>query len=246
MSSKEDLKIQADNVTIVQGEKAKDYNVIVTSLDDAPLSNIPITIAFYNNDYSFERQTTTNEYGVASVPLYLGGDAWFVDVHFKGNEQYKPQVVTKEIIIEKFERLDSYITSENLVIDIDVPSMNTIYYTIYLKDSYDRPIANEPVNVVVEQTGVDAPQTYIDVVIRTGDDGKVEVPYLSHNEHVQVTTQYRGCTRFKPCINADIVKFEEVEPRNTIEFRLSKLSDLGVVGYDRIVIEYRFGNGYWD
>ena len=246
MSSKEDLKIQADNVTIVQGEKAKDYNVIVTSLDDAPLSNIPITIAFYNNDYSFERQTTTNEYGVASVPLYLSGDAWFVDVHFKGNEQYKPQVVTKEIIIEKFERLDSYITSENLVIDIDVLSMNTTYYTIYLKDSYDRPIANEPVNVVVKQTGVDNPQTYIDVVIRTGDDGKVEVPYLSHNENVQVTTQYRGCTRFKPCINADIVKFEEVEPRNTIEFRLSKLSDLGVVAYDRIVIEYRIGNGSWD
>ena len=160
MSSKEDLKIQADNVTIVQGEKAKDYNVIVTSLDDAPLSNIPITIAFYNNDYSFERQTTTNEYGVESVPLYSGGDAWFVDVHFKGNEQYKPQVVTKEIIIEKFERLDSFITSENLVIDIDVPSMSTTYYTIYLKDSYDRPIANEPVNVVVKQTGVDAPQTY--------------------------------------------------------------------------------------
>lgn len=246
MSSKEDLKIQADNVTIVQGEKAKDYNVIVTSLDDAPLSNIPITIAFYNNDYSFERQTTTNEYGVASVPLYLGGDAWFVDVHFKGNEQYKPQVVTKEIIIEKFERLDSYITSENLVIDIDVPSMNTTYYTIYLKDSYDRPIANEPVHVVVKQTGVDAPQTYIDVVIRTRDDGKVEVPYLSHNENVQVTTQYRGCTRFKPCINADIVKFEEVEPRNTIEFRVSKLSDLGVVDYDGILLEYRIGNGYWD
>lgn len=246
MSSKEDLKIQADNVTIVQGEKAKDYNVIVTSLDDAPLSNIPITIAFYNNDYSFERQTTTNEYGVASVPLYLGGDAWFVDVHFKGNEQYKPQVVTKEIIIEKFERLDSYITSENLVIDIDVPSMNTTYYTIYLKDSYDRPIANEPVNVVVEQTGVDNPQTYIDVVIRTGDDGKVKVPYLSHNENVQVTTQYRGCTRFKPCINADIVKFEEVEPRNTIEFRLCKLSDYGVVDYDRVAIEYKIGTGSWD
>lgn len=246
MSSKEDLKIQADNVTIVQGEKAKDYNVIVTSLDDAPLSNIPITIAFYNNDYSFERQTTTNEYGVASVPLYLGGDAWFVDVHFKGNEQYKPQVVTKEIIIEKFERLDSFITSENLVIDIDVPSMNTTYYTIYLKDSYDRPIANEPVNVIVEQTGVDNPQTYIDVVIRTGDDGKVKVPYLSHNENVQVTTQYRGCTRFKPCINADIVKFEEVEPRNTIEFRLCKLSDYGVVDHDRVAIEYKIGTGSWD
>ncbi len=246
MSSRLNLKIQADNVTIVQGEKAKDYNVIVTSLDDAPLSGVPVTIAFYNNDYSFERQTTTNEYGVASVPIYLSGDAWFVDVHFKGNEQYKPQLVTKEIIIEKFERLDSYITSENLVINVDEVQMNPTYYTIYLKDSYDRPIANEPVNIVVEQTGVDDPQTYIDVVIRTMDDGKVEVPYLSHNENVQVTTQYRGCTRFKPCINADIVEFEEVEPRNTIEFRLCKLSDYAVVTNDRIEIEYRIGNSSWD
>ena len=246
MSVREDLVIQTDDVTIVQGEKAKDYNVIVTSNDDAPLSGIPITIAFYNNDYSFERKTVTNEYGVASVPIYLSGDAWFVDVHFKGNDTYKPQLVTKEIIIEKFERLDSYITSENLVINVDEVQMNTTYYTITLKDVYDRPIINEPVNIVVEQTGVDDPQTYIDVVIRTGADGKVEVPYLSHNENVQVTTQYRGCTRFKPCINADIVTFEEVEPRNTIEFQLCKLSDYASVINDSIAIEYRIGNGSWD
>ena len=95
MSVREDLVIQADNVTIVQGEKAKDYNVIITSTDGTLLSGIPITIAFYNNDYSFEREATTNQYGVASVPIYLSGDAWFVDVHFKGNEQYKPQQCIK-------------------------------------------------------------------------------------------------------------------------------------------------------
>lgn len=246
MSSKEDLKIQADDITIVQGEKAKDYNVIVTSTDDAPLSGIPITIAFYNNDYSFERQTTTNEYGVASVPLYLSGDAWFVDVHFKGNEQYKPQLVTKEIIIEKFERLDSYITSENLVINIDEQSMDGTYYTITLRDSYDRPITNEPVTIEVEQTGVDEPQTYVYMTIRTDDNGVIVVPFLSHDENVKITTIYGGCTRFKPCLNADIVAFAEVEPRNTIEFRLCKLSDYGVVDYDRVAIEYRIGTGSWD
>ena len=48
MSVREDLIIQADDITIVQGEKAKDYNVIVTSNDDAPLSDVPVTIAFYN------------------------------------------------------------------------------------------------------------------------------------------------------------------------------------------------------
>lgn len=239
MSSKEDLVIQADNVTIVQGEKAKDYNVIVTSLDNAPLSNIPITIAFYNNDYSFERQTTTNEYGVASVPLYLGGDAWFVDVHFKGNEQYKPQVVTKEIIIEKFERLDSYITSENLVINIDEESMNGTYYTIYLKNSYDRPISNEPVAIVVEQTGVEKPQVYIDMILKTDNDGKIKVPFLSHDENVKITTRYYDCTRYKGCVNADIVSFTEVAPRDKVEFRWS------ILGGWYYCLEYKLNDGNW-
>lgn len=234
MSVREDLIIQADDITMVQGEKAKDYNVIITSTDGTPLSGIPITIAFYNNDYSFERQTTTNEYGVASVPIYLSGDAWFVDVHFKGNEQYKPQLVTKEIIIEKFERLDTYITSENLTINIDEQSMDGTYYTIYLKDSYDRPIPNEPVAIVVEQTGVDDPQTYIDMVMRTDDKGIIKVPFLSHDENVQITTIYDGCTRFKPCINSDIVSFEEVNPRNTVEFQLNGNS-----------IQYKIGDGSW-
>ena len=246
MSVREDLVIQADDVTIVQGEKAKDYNVIVTSNDGTLLSGIPITIAFYNNDYSFERQTTTNEYGVASVPIYLSGDAWFVDVHFKGNDTYKPQLVTKEIIIEKFERLDSYITSENLVINVDEVQMNTTYYTITLKDVYDRPIINEPVYIAVEQTGVDNPQVYIDMVMRTDHKGIIKVPFLSHDENVKITTTYDGCTRFKPCINADIVAFADVEPRNSIEFRLCKLSDYGVVDYDRVAIEYRIGTGSWD
>lgn len=238
MSSKEDLKIQADDITIVQGEKAKDYNVIVTSNDDAPLSGIPITIAFYNNDYSFERQTVTNEYGVASVPIYLSGDAWFVDVHFKGDEQYKPQLITKDVIIEKFERLDSYITSENLVINIDEQSMDGTYYTVYLKDSYDRPIINEPVYIVVEQTGVDEPKTYVDMVLRTDDKGVVVVPFLSHDENVKITAVYDGCTRFKPCLNADIVAFEDVEPRNNIEFRIANIG-----GYP--TIQYKIGESSW-
>ena len=239
MSSKEDLKIQADNVTIVQGEKAKDYNVIVTSLDDAPLSNIPITIAFYNNDYSFERQTTTNEYGVASVPIYLSGDAWFVDVHFKGNEQYKPQVVTKEIIIEKFEILNTYIKSENLVINIDEESMNGTYYTITLLDSYDRPVADEPISIIVRQTGVEEPITYIDMVLKTDKYGIIKVPFLSHNENVEMITEYKGCVRYKPCLNADIVSFEDVGPRNDIEFRWR------VIDGWYYCLEYKVNEGNW-
>ena len=238
MSVREDLIIQADDITIVQGEKAKDYNVIVTSLDDAPLSDVPVTIAFYNNDYSFERETVTNEYGVASVPIYLSGDAYFVDVHFKGNEQYKPQLVTKDVIIEKFERLDSYITSENLVINIDEQSMDGTYYTIYLKDSYDRPITDEPISIKVEQTGVDDPVTYVDVILKTDTDGKIEVPFLSYNENVKITSEYKGCTRFKPVINADIVAFADVEPRNPIEFRFQQIGGA-------TFFQYKIGSGSW-
>lgn len=239
MSVREDLVIQADDITIVQGEKAKDYNVIITSTDGTLLSGIPVTIAFYNNDYSFERQTTTNEYGVASVPIYLSGDAWFVDVHFKGNEQYKPQLVTKEIIIEKFERLDTYITSENLVINIDEVSMNGTYYTIYLKDSYDRPIINEPVAIVVEQTGVEKPQVYIDMILKTDNYGKIKVPFLSHDENVKITTRYYDCTRYKGCINADIVSFTEVAPRDEVEFRWR------VIDGRYYCLEYKLNNGNW-
>lgn len=239
MSSKEDLVIQADDITIVQGEKAKDYNVIITSTDGTPLNGIPITIAFYNTDYTFERQTTTNEYGVASVPIYLSGDAWFVDVHFKGNEQYKPQLVTKEIIIEKFERLETYITSENLTINIDEQSMNGTYYTIYLKDSYDRPIPNEPVAIVVEQTGVEEAEVYIDMVLKTDGDGKIEVPFLSHDENVKITTEYSNCTRYKGCINADIVSFAEVEPKNDVEFRYRAYD------YGHHELSWRINGGNW-
>ena len=236
MSDREDIIIQADDVTIIQGDKVKDYNVIVTSQDGTPLSDVTLTIAFYNNDYSFVNDVTTNEYGVASVPIYLNGDSWFVDTHFKGDENYKPQLLTREINIEKFEILDTYITSENLSINIDEESMNGTYYTIILLDSYDRPLAEEPVSITVQQTGVEEPQTYVDTILNTDKDGKIEIPFLSSDENVQITTQYKGCVRYKGCINADIVAFEESEPRNTIEFRF---------GYDNL-LEYRINNGAWD
>ena len=239
MSSKQDIKIQADDVTLLQGEKAKDYNVIVTSEDDVPLVNIPLIVAFYNNDYTFERQTTTNEYGVASVPMYLSGNAWFVDVHFKGNEEYKPQVVTREINIEKFERLNTYITSENLTINIEEQSMDGTYYTIYLKDIYDRPIHNEPVSIVVEQSGVEDPEVYIDMVLKTDIEGKIRVPFLSHGENVKITTIYYDCTRYKGCINADIVSFAEVAPRNDVEFQWD------VYDYGHYELSWRINGGGW-
>lgn len=229
------VKIQADDVTIVAGEKVKDYNVILTSEDDMPLVDFPVTIAFYNNEYTFEKEVFTNEYGVASTPLALGGDSWFVDVHFKGLYGYKPQLVTREITIDKFEILNSYISSENLVINVDEVSMEGTYYTIHLLDTYDRPMVNEPVSIIVRQTGVDDPETYIDMILNTDDEGIIKVPFLSAGENVEIITEYYGCVRYKPCINADIVTFEEVNPRNKFELRFN-------VNYK---LEYRIGNGSW-
>ena len=251
MSVRKELNIEADDITIVQGDAVKDYFVKVTSVETGvTLENIPLNITFYNGQNSMVNEAITNEYGIASIPLLLTGGAWFVDVHFKGNEEYKPFIVTKEVTVEKFVRLESSITSENTVINIDEVSMNGTYYTIYLKDSYNRPITDEPVSVKVEQTGVDEPQVYVDVIIKTDYDGKIEVPFLSYDENVKITTEYKGCTRFKPTINADIVAFEDIEPRNTIEFRLCNLSDyiVGEPSADdyRVAVEYKIGDGSWD
>ena len=238
MSSKE-LNIEADDITIVQGDAVRDYFVKVTSVETGvPLEGISLNITFYNENQSIVNEAITNGYGIASIPLLLTGGSWFVDAHFKGNEEYKPFVVTREVTVEKFVRLESSITSENTFINIDEQSMNGTYYTIYLKDSYGRPIVDEPVNFKVEQTGVDEPVTYVDVILKTDSDGKIEVPFLSYNENVKITSEYKGCTRFKPVINADIVAFADVEPRNPIEFQFEQIGGA-------TFFQYRIGSGSW-
>ena len=236
MSVREDLKIQADDITIVQGEKPKDYNVILTSLDDAPLSGVPVTIAFYNNDYTFERTATTNEFGVASVPIYLTGDSWFVDVHFKGDENYKPQVITKEINIEKFERLSTKIVSYNLNISEDYMGYG---YTIELYDEYDNELVNEIIRIIIKQTGVDNPQTYFDLLMKTDEYGRISVPFFSYDENVEITATYNGSARYKPTINADLVSFEDIDERTPVDFRLVESAN------DVKEIQVKIGNSNW-
>ena len=238
MSDKKDLIIEADDITFIQGEEVKQYYVRVTSDEGNPLENIPLNITFYNDNYSIVNESITNEYGVASMPLILSGGSWFADVHFTGNEEYRPFIVTREVNVEKFVRLDSNITSENIVINIDEVSMNGTYYTIYLKDSNNVPITEEPVRIEVSQADGDDPQTYLDIVLKTDDKGKLEVPFQSYDENVLITAHYYGCTRFKPCTNADIVAFEDVDPRSSIEFRIANVG-----GY--ATVQYKIGNGSW-
>lgn len=237
MSVREDLIIQADDITIVQGEKAKDYNVIVTSLDDAPLSDVPVTIAFYNNDYSFERETVTNEYGVATVPMYLVGDSYFVDVHFKGDEQYKPQIVTKEIIIEKFEKMKTTLTPHTY------PNNSTDVYTdrfysVKLTDEYGNPVAYKPIHTTV-RTVEEEPTIITQMVLKTGSDGVAEVPYSSYNENVEITTFFDGGAKYEQSLFSEIIPFDDVsETRRTIDFRVNIVDD-------EIDIQYKMDNSDW-
>lgn len=231
MSVKEDLKIQADDITIVQGEKPKDYNVIVTSTDDAPLSDVPVTIAFYNNDYTFEKEVVTDEYGVASVPLYLVGDAYFVDVHFKGDEQYKPQLITKEVIIEKFERMATTITK------VQDPTPYTDDYSVKLTDEYNNPLVNQPIHIIVNTIG-EEPTTLAQMVIKTDSDGVLEVPYSNYNETVNITTTFNGGAKYKESILSEIVAFDDVETKQNIDFRIDSTGGV-------FTPQVKLGNSDW-
>ena len=233
MSDRKNVIIEADDVTIIQGEKVKDYNVRVTEENGSVLKSFPITIAFYNKDYSFSKDVTTNNYGVASVPLYLTGDSWKVDVHFKGNEWFLPNLVTREITIQKFERKLTYIESENLHLnEDDVISTDEGWYTVYLYDEDDMPIQFEPIsfNIISTKNDVDD----VDFVLKTDENGKIIVPYLTHNDTVVVTVDYKGCTRYSSFSKADVVSFDDIADRTEVFFRTNEA-----------YLEIKKGNGNW-
>ena len=211
----EDIKIDADDVTLIQGDVVKDYNILVRDMDDTPIPNKEINISFYNNDLTFAKTVNTNEFGVASIPLYLTGDTWYVDIHFKGDGYYKPQIQTHTITIEKFQRLGTYIDSENLALDEDeLLSGDQDYYTIYLKDVNDAPVVDEPVRFRVENGN----EIYVDTVLVTDNYGMISLPFISHSESVMITANYYGCVGYEPCENIDEVVFAEKTGRANVSF----------------------------
>lgn len=235
MSNKKEVKIDADNITVYQGEEAKDYNVRVTSLETgSPIPNLPITIAFYNADRTFEREVTTNEFGIASVPIYLSGDTWNVDTHFKGNEEYKPQLVTKVVTVQKFEQLKTKITSYNLQVSEEtILAMGSGYYTVLLRDSNNNSIAFEPVTFLIES---ELTEDDVYFTILTDEDGRIEVPYVTHNENVVITTSYDGCARYSDAQKVDIVEFADINPKFDVEFQVNESGTQ---------IQIKKGNGAW-
>ena len=236
MSDKQSVIIEADDVTIIQGEKTKDYNIRVTKIDGSPISNLPVTIAFYNKDNTFIQNVQTNEFGNATTPIRLNGDSWKVDVHFKGNNEYLPNIVTKEVNFLKFERKMTYIESENLHLNEDnVTSTDEGWYTVYLYDEDDLPIVDEPIsfNIVSTKNDVDD----VDFILETDDLGRIVVPYLTHNDTVVVTVDYKGCTRYSPFSRSDILTFDDIADRTDVSFR---------VGDNNTRLQIKFGNGNWE
>ena len=211
-----DLSIEADDLELVQGEATRDYNVIVKDEDGNAKANVPLDIAFFNSETSFVKRVVTNNYGVASTPINLTGDYWTVNVHFKGNSDYKPQVVTKTLGVLRWERLDTTITSSNLRINEDkVLDGEQGYYTIQLRDSYNNYIVSEPVRITVKSL---ADAELCSMVLRTDDLGRIEVPYLNHNVDVRMLVEYKGCARYNPQSLNNIVRFENISEKYSVSF----------------------------
>lgn len=233
MSDKQNVIIEADDITIIQGEKAKNYNVRLTRVNGSPIGTVPVTIAFYNKDYSFSKEVFTDKFGNASVPLYLTGDSWKVDVHFKGFMNFLPNLVTREVTIQEFQQKLTYIESENLHInEDDVISTDDGWYTVYLKDEDDMPVQFEPINFNIVSTNENIDD--VDFVLKTDENGKIVVPYLTHNDTVVITVDYKGCTRYSSFSKADVVSFDDIADRTEVFFRTNES-----------YLEIKKGNGNW-
>ena len=83
----------------------------------------------YNNKESYVVDAVSNDLGIANIPLYLVGGSWDIDVHFKGDENYNPAVVNREININRFEQKETTIITENLQLnetELIAPQMRSI------------------------------------------------------------------------------------------------------------------------
>ena len=213
-----ELLVEADDLTMIQGDFEKEYSVIVKNKDTGSVvQDLDIDFYLYDKDESYHLSATTNDYGVASVPIYLKGGAWKVDVCYGGDETYNPYVITKDIIIENSTQLSKYIQSENLTLNENkILDGSQDYYTIHLYDENGNGIVNEPVSVIIYDAnlvGSTEQNPYVDTVLCTDENGKVGVPYIGHNEQVIIKANYYGSVGFTGCNNVDLVTFENIEPK---------------------------------
>jgi len=217
LNDKEDLTIEADNIEMVQGDNEKEYSVIVKH-NNTVISGLDIDLYFFNNDETFFNTSTTDEYGVAKVPMYLKDGAWEVDVVYKGDENYNPIIINRDVTVNTFEEYDTEILSENLVLnETKLLNEEQEYYTIHLIDENDISVVNEPVSVKIYD--IERENVYIDTIFVTDDDGKISIPYITHSENVIIQSTYYGSVKYHSSFNEDIVSFESVSNKTERELR---------------------------
>lgn len=213
-----DTVIESDDIELNHGDNNKIYNIILKDAEtNVGLSNKNVTISFYNDKENYNFDLITNDFGVANVPIYLGVGNWFVDIHFKGDNEYKPNIVTRNIIINNFVKHDVIITSENLLLnENNILSGEQSYYKVTLRDENNNYIINEPVTFKVWNNGKTT--KYIDTILYTDNFGSISLPYVSHGENVIVDVFYEGSNQYESSFISDVVSFEEVINKNATTF----------------------------
>ena len=223
-----DSVIESDDIELNHGDNNKIYNIILKdSENNIGLPNKNVTISFYNDKENYNFDLVTNGFGVANVPIYLGVGNWFVDIHFKGDNEYKPNIVTRNIIINNFVKHDVIITSENLLLnENNILSGEQSYYKVTLRDENNNYIINEPVTFKVWNNGKTT--KYIDTILYTDNFGSISLPYVSHGENVIVDVFYEGSNQYESSFITDVVSFEEVINKNATTFH-NDIGNISVV-----------------
>lgn len=213
-----DSVIESDDIELNHGDNNKIYNIILKDAEtNVGLSNKNVTISFYNDKENYNFDLVTNDFGVATLPIYLGVGNWFVDIHFKGDVEYKPNIVTRNIIINNFVKHDVNISSENLLLNENrLLNEEDKYYKITLKDENGNFIVNEPITFKV--WSIDKENKYVDTILYSNDFGEISLPFVTHGENVIIESYYEGSNTYETAFYSDIVTFEEVLNKSDTTF----------------------------
>jgi len=215
-----ELIVEADNLEMVQGDSEKQYSVIVKNKETGSVvQDLDMDFYLYNNDESYHLNATTNSYGVASVPIYLKGGAWKVDVYFKGDETYNPYIITRNVLISNFIRYDSFINGDNATLNENkLLDGSQDYYSLKFTDENGNDIVDEPVNIKIYDatlTHSTESNPYIDVILSSDLNGEITIPFISHNEDVIVKSTYMGSIKYNPCESVNMISFENIATKTT-------------------------------
>lgn len=220
-----DAIIESDDIELTQGDSEKIYNIILRDGNNVPLRNKPVSICFYNQDENYVFDVSTNDYGVANIPIYLNKGSWKVDSIFKGDDTYKPAVNTNNILIKEYIQLETRILSQNIRLDeTEIMEGKQEYYTLTLMDENNSPVSNEPITISIYNNNKST--KFVDTVLKTDVDGVLEVPFISHNETVLVEATYYGCNKYKGTAKSERISFTENNVKEDVSFYVNSNNDI--------------------